>query len=97
MNAPLILMLLLPVVLAASPDKKIVGGANVNIANYPWQACLVQFPGTFTFAISFCVDPTFSGNILMKLRYYSNIAIEKEVCTVRSSTRLPLSPTHMAL
>jgi len=35
MNA--LLLLLLPVALAASPDQRIVNGQNVNIANYPWQ------------------------------------------------------------
>ena len=35
MNA--LVLLLLPVALAASPDQRIVNGQNVNIANYPWQ------------------------------------------------------------
>lgn len=33
----LVLVVLLPVALAASIDQRIVNGQNVNIANYPWQ------------------------------------------------------------
>jgi secreted trypsin-like serine protease len=32
-----LVLLLLPVALAASPDQRIVNGQNVNIATYPWQ------------------------------------------------------------
>ena len=38
MNA--LVLLFLPVALAASPDQRIVNGQNVNIANYPWQVCI---------------------------------------------------------
>jgi secreted trypsin-like serine protease len=33
----LVLVVLLPVALAASIDQRIVNGASVDIANYPWQ------------------------------------------------------------
>ena len=41
MNA--LVLLLLPVALAASPDQRIVNGQNVNIANYPWQVCDIRY------------------------------------------------------
>ena len=42
MNA-LVLVVLLPVALAASIDQRIVNGNDVNIANYPWQVSVMAF------------------------------------------------------
>ena len=39
-----LLLLLIPAALAAgTPDSRIVGGSNVNIADYPWQVTNKQF------------------------------------------------------
>jgi secreted trypsin-like serine protease len=35
-----LLLMLIPVALAASPDHKIVGGSNVDIADFPFQVSL---------------------------------------------------------